>query len=173
MQKNFFQQFILNKIKFILGVGVILYIVYSIYQIYFYFPNIDFTAMQLKTLNNEEIQIDKKQLNSAIIVFFQTWCGSCVGEMNLVQRHYSEFKFTNIYFITDEPIKKVLKLKRRWQLDSLNIFVSKESLSSLGIKAFPTSYIVRNNKIVETHKGSFIDESNFEDELFHLKKILK
>lgn len=173
MLNKFFQHLTMDKIKTLLWLGIFVYLVYSIYQIYFYIPDINFTTIQLKTLDNQDIQLREEQLNSAIIFFFQTWCGPCLSEMNLFQRHCTDFKFTNVYFITDEPIEKVLKLKQRWQLDSLNIFISPNSLSSLGIQAFPTCYIIKKNKVVETHKGSFIDESNYEDELYHLQNILK
>lgn len=162
-----------QKLKIILFLVMAVYFGYRVYQIYFYTPAIEFDKLKLKTLNNQPHIFNSKHLQSSIIIFFQTWCGPCVAEMKLIQKHYSQFQFTNIYFISDEPIEKLNRLKQHLHLDSLNILYSEDKLENIGIQAFPTSYILKNNKIIETHKGIFIDESNLEDEIFHLKEMLQ
>ncbi len=162
-----------EQIKFVVLIAIALYFGYRAYQVFFYVPHIHLQSMKLYNLQNQKTKIDISERNSAIIIFFQTWCGPCVQEMQLIQKYYSEFNFTKIYFISDESSEKVLNLKNRLHLDSLNIYLSNEPLSSLGIKVFPIIYIIKKDKIVETHKGAFIDKSNFEDEIFHLKKILQ
>lgn len=160
-------------IKRILFIGALLYVLIKIYQIYFYIPDLNFCELKLKTLDNKNINSEILVKDRSIIVFFQTWCGPCIAEMKIIQKHYSEFQFTNIYFISDEPIEKLNGLKLRLRLDSLNIIHSDNKLENIGIQAFPTIYVLKNNKILETYKGALIDESNWEDEIFHLKKLLQ
>lgn len=162
-----------EKIKFILLITIAVYFSYRAYKIYFHTPEIDFKNLQLKTLDNQKFSLQSKDDKSAIIIFFQTWCGPCVNEMKLIQKHFSEFNFTKIYLISDENTEKILSLKHRLKSDSLNFLHSEMPLESIDIEAFPTTYIIKNNKIIEKHKGTFMDENNFEDEIFHLKKTLE
>lgn len=159
------------KIKITVLLLIALYFLYNAYKIYFYTPEIDFQEIPLITLEGQKAAVDAK--SSAVVVFFQTWCVPCIAEMNLVQKHFTEFNFTKIYFISDESPEKIQSLKHRFHLDSLNFLYSEKNLADIGINAFPTAFIVKDNKIIEKHKGVFIDESNFEDEIFHLKEMLK
>ncbi len=162
-----------EKVKIFVLLIIAMYFGYRSYKIFFYNPDIDFEKMQLKTLDNKNFQLNHTHLQSTIIVFFQTWCGPCVSEMKLIQKNYRMFSFTKIYFISDESSEKLYALKNRLRLDSVNILFYHEKLVSIGIESFPTSYIIKNNEIMETHKGAFIDENNFEGEIFHLQKILE
>lgn len=146
---------------------------YQVYKIFFYTPDIPFQKLTFLNIHHDTIHLQPDTTHSAIIVFFQTWCGPCIAEMKLIQTHYNDFSFTKIYFISDEPLHKLSALTLRLRLDSLQVLQSTTSLKDLGIQVFPTSYILKQGQILETHKGSFIDESNFEDELFHLKEMLK
>ncbi|HPQ08042.1 MAG TPA: redoxin domain-containing protein [Bacteroidia bacterium] len=161
------------KILFAILILIAIYSGYRAYQIIFYTPDIKFEELSLKTLNNKKININPSTLKSSIIIFFQTRCAPCVQEIKLFQKNYSLFRFTSLYFISDESPEKILSLKKRFHLDSLNFLISTESLQSIGIQSFPTTYIIKNGKIIETHKGTFIDETNFEDELFHIKEMLE
>jgi len=161
------------KILFAIFIFIAIYFGYKAYRIIYYTPNIKFENLSLKTLNNKKININPSLEKSSIIIFFQTWCAPCVQEMIFLQKNYSQFRFTSLYFISDESTEKILSLKKKFHLDSLNFLICTEPLQDLGIQSFPTTYILKNGKIIETHKGTFIDKTNFEDELFHLKEILK
>ncbi len=161
------------KIRIIIFLLIAAYFGYKAYQTFFYTTEIEWKKLSLKTLNNQPKVLSEQDLSSAIIIFFQTWYPPCIAEMRLIQKHSQDFQFTNIYFITDEEIEKVESLKNRFHLYNLNFLISENNLQTLGIDAFPSVYIVRNNKIIESHKGAIIDETNFEDELYHLKKLLK
>jgi len=161
------------KLQFIVFLIIAVFFLYRFYRVYFYSPEIDFQKLKLQSLNGNSQSLSSQDLNATIIVFFQTWCAPCIAEMSLVQKHFTEFKFVKIYFVTDEESNKVIHLKQRLKLDSLNFLISDEKLPNIGIEAFPTAYILKNGKIVESHKGAFIDESNFEDELYHLKELTK
>lgn len=161
------------KIKIAIFILIAIYFGYKAYRTFFYTPEIEWKNLSLKTLNNQTKVLNEQDLSSAIIIFFQTWCPPCIAEMRLIQKHSRDFQFTKIYFITDEEVEKVISLKQRFHLDDLNFLISDESLETIGIQAFPSIYILKDNQIVESHKGAFIDETNFEDELYHLKKLLK
>lgn len=161
------------KIQFVVFLMIALFFIYRLYRIYYYIPKMDFQKLEFQSLDGNTQSLSSQDLNATILVFFQTWCAPCIAEMSLIQKHFDEFKFVKIYFVSDEDKAKILHLKQRFKLDSLNFLISNEKLTNIGIEAFPTVYVLKNKKIVESHKGAFIDESNFEDELYHLKELLK
>ncbi|GIV26837.1 MAG: hypothetical protein KatS3mg027_0651 [Bacteroidia bacterium] len=162
-----------DKIKIAILIFIAVFFLYRAYRIYFYTPDIDFSSLKLKDLSGKEVALNISDLDKTMVVCFQTWCSPCVAEMQLVQKHFEKFKFLTIYFITDESEVKVESLKRRLKLDSLNFLISVEPLSELGIESFPTIFILKDGQIIEKHKGAIVDESNLEDEIFHLNEMLK
>ncbi|MCX7728172.1 MAG: TlpA family protein disulfide reductase [Bacteroidia bacterium] len=150
------------------------YFVYHFYYTYVYFPNLTPSDFSLKTMNNNTVSTDTLLSNkNTIIIFFQTWCGPCIQEMRLLNKHKNDFYFTNMYFITDESHEKVRRTISKFQLDSSHILLSEKSFKEMGISAFPTSYFFKNGLCIEKQKGSWIDMSNYEDALFHVRKMFQ
>lgn len=161
-------------IKFIKPLIILLmagYLVYHFYSAYYYIAEIDSSQLSLKTLKGEDVNADTLLNKKSIIVFFQTWCASCIHEMKLVNAHSTDFDFIDIYFVTDEPIEKVQHLIKKFQLNNINVLLSNQSMEDMRITAFPTSYMYKNGICIEKHKGMWIDESNYEDEMYHLRMI--
>lgn len=162
-----------QKIITIIWIIIALYFAYRASRIFFYTPSLDFEKISFQTLDKEKVSLTSQQLHSTIIIFFQTWCAPCIAEMRLFQAHHKDFQFTNVYFVSDEPIDKVRALKEHMHLDSINILISEKPLQDIGIEVFPTVYVIKDKQIIEKHRGAFIDDSNIEDEIYHLKQILQ
>lgn len=159
--------------KTVILIIIALYLFFKLYFVYYYIPDINFAQLPLYSLTGEQKETDSITKNTAVIIFFQTWCGTCIQEMILINKMYKKLDFTNVYFITDESIEKTEKMKAKYGLHHINILKCSASFKKIGIEAFPTIYLIKNNSILEKHKGNIIDEQNIEDEIYHLKKLLQ
>jgi len=163
-----------KRIKFIKPLLISLvagYLIYHFYSAYYYIADIDASDLSLKTLKGESVSADTILNGKTIVVFFQTWCAPCIQEMRLINSRSPDFNFVKICFITDESPQKVKQLIERMHITNVQILLSDKALTDIGITAFPTTYFFKGKKCVEKHKGTWIDESNYEDELYHLKKL--
>jgi len=94
--------------------------------------------------SNKKVSINDLKGNVIIVSFFQTWCGPCaqeIDELNAlsVALRADHFK---ILCISDEDKDLINGYEKR--LSTLNVFFahSKESLASLGIHVYPTTYLL-------------------------------
>ncbi|GAB4204907.1 MAG: hypothetical protein Fur0023_13210 [Bacteroidia bacterium] len=160
-----------RTIKLLIFIGAAGYLLFYFYRAYFYVSTIHPFQLSLKTLELKNVSADSILNEKVILIFFQTWCRPCIQEMQLINKHAEEFNFVKIYFITDESPEKVKHLLERVQGKNIFVLLSDKALSEIGITAFPTAYFFKDKKCLEKHKGVWIDDSNFEDAMYHLRMI--
>ncbi len=109
--------------------------------------------------------------NVVIVSFFQTWCGTCAGEIPALQELVTELnsgKF-KILYISDEDINLINSYKKQFNAANILFAHSPKSLAGLGIYVYPTTYLL--NK-----KGSVINSKlegyNWGLEKETIKKLL-
>ena len=92
------------------------------------------------------------------INMWATWCGSCVSEMPSLQKFYDNYKEQiDFYFITqsDTPPKVAAFLQKHNYRLPMH-FISREDSNNAIYQlsnSIPTSYIIKNGKIIWKHTG--------------------
>jgi len=100
-------------------------------------------------------QFDPNTLKETVFIvsYFQTWCSDCVKEQPELMKLQKQFAGKNfkILMVTDESMDKINAFKQKFG-DGLNIFQLKEPIKSIGIKRFPTTYLINKKGEVVVSK---------------------
>jgi thiol-disulfide isomerase/thioredoxin len=101
----------------------------------------------LLTSSKTKTTINDLKGNVIIVSFFQTWCGSCIQEMYTFDELITTVNSPNfkILCISDEDTNRILTLQQRFSQGKIRFANSGESLSSLGIFVYPTTYLLNKN----------------------------
>lgn len=89
-----------------------------------------------------------------IVSYFQTWCSDCVKEQPELQKLQQRFGSDSllVLMVSDEPPEKIAAFKAQFQ-SNLKFYHTSVSLKKdLGIKGFPTTYLLNKQSIVEDMK---------------------
>jgi len=108
-------------------------------------PKMEFNNKELLlTVNNAKTTINHLKGNVVIVSFFQTWCGSCIQEMHTFNELITTINSPNlkIICISDEDTNRIMALQNRFSTTKILFANSGESLSSLGIYVYPTTYLL-------------------------------
>jgi cytochrome c biogenesis protein CcmG/thiol:disulfide interchange protein DsbE len=111
-------------------------------------PKMKFQASELLlTGNNSKTTINDLKGNVVIVSFFQTWCGPCIGEMYDFDELLATVNSPNlkILCISDEDTDRINMLQSRFTPGKIMFAYSAESLASLGIHVYPTTYLLNKN----------------------------
>ena len=97
--------------------------------------------------NNTKTTINDLKGNVVIVSFFQTWCGPCIQEMYVFDELLATVNSSNfkILCISDEGADRIDMLQSRFTANKIMFAHSAESLSSLGIHVYPTTYLLNKN----------------------------
>lgn len=100
----------------------------------------------------EHVVFDQGSLKGKVVIasYFQTWCSDCVKEqpdLQKLQDHFGKDKLT-VLMISDEPHEKIAAFKTMFG-SQLGFYKSASGLKQdLGIKAFPTTFLLdRKGKV--------------------------
>ncbi len=107
----------------------------------------------LLTGSNTKTTINALKGNVVIVSFFQTWCGPCIQEMYVFDELLAAVNSPNfkILCISDEGADRINMLQSRFTPDKIMFAHSAESLSSLGIHVYPTTYLLnKNGEVVQS-----------------------
>jgi len=100
-------------------------------------------------------QFDPNTLKETVFIvsYFQTWCSDCVKEQPELMKLQKQFAGKNfkILMVTDESMDKINAFKQKFGA-GLNIFQLKEPIKSIGIKRFPTTYLINKKGEVVVSK---------------------
>ena|GEM_PF-1445626 len=96
--------------------------------------------------------LDVKSLKGKVVIvsYFQTWCSDCVKEqpdLQKLQDHFGKDKLT-VLMVSDEPVEKITAFKTMFG-SQLGFYKSASGLKQdLGIRAFPTTFLLdRSGKV--------------------------
>ncbi|HQV79299.1 MAG TPA: TlpA disulfide reductase family protein [Chitinophagales bacterium] len=109
---------------------------------------------------DETTFMDDKQQNFSIqdfddkvvlVSFFQTWCVDCRKELLELEALQNKFpKELKVLIISDEPFEK-LNSAKSFLNSQLSFYTCNQSLKSIGIYRFPTTYLInKSGKIVKS-----------------------
>ena len=129
------------------------------------------TSELLLTGNNTKTTIGQLKGNVVIVSFFQTWCGPCIQEMYVFDELLASVNSPNlkILCISDEGTDRINSLQSRFNSGKILFANSAESLSSLGIHVYPTTYLLNKKGEVILSK---LEGYNWEQEKERIKKLL-
>jgi thiol-disulfide isomerase/thioredoxin len=108
-------------------------------------PEMKFQTSELNvTGSNTKTTINSLKGNVVIVSFFQTWCGPCIQEMYVFDELLASVNTPNlkILCVSDEDTNRINKLQSRFTPDKILFAHSDNSLSSLGIHVYPTTYLL-------------------------------
>ena len=108
-----------------------------------------------------------KDKEVVVLNIFASWCGPCEKEFPDMEKTYQKYKdkmeivAVSGDLVLDE-MEDMVKYKEEHNL-SFPIGMKNESIDSLKIGGFPTTYIIdRNGRIVFSQSGAFLHEGDFE-----------
>ena len=108
-----------------------------------------------------------KDKEVVVLNIFASWCGPCKKEFPDMEKTYQKYKdkmeivAVSGDLVLDE-MEDMVKYKEEHNLSFL-IGMKNESIDSLKVGGFPTTYIIdRNGRIVFSQSGAFLHEGDFE-----------
>lgn len=124
-------------------VGLALFLAYFLKR-KFIVPTINTETLQLKTYQNNNIQLSDYKGKVLVINFWQTWCGPCISEMKDLNDMSNQWEDIVVLAVSDESEVEIASFAKKYQ--NIN-FVSIESMSDANITQFPTTYILNKKGI--------------------------
>ena len=135
-------------------------------------PQMKFQTTELVlTGSQKKTTINNLKGNVVIVSFFQTWCGPCIHEMYIFEKMATTINSTNFktICISDEEKDHIMMLQSRFSPDKVLFAQSAESIASLGIHVYPTTYLL--NKKGEVIKSK-LEGYDWGMETETIKKLL-
>jgi thiol-disulfide isomerase/thioredoxin len=141
---SFFQK---NKklIDILFWVGLIGFAVYKFgYQRMA--PSVDFAQLEMVDATGKTYTRDTFTGKNVFVNFYQSWCGPCMQEMPFLDNAAAQLRQDNFVFIavSDESFELINRVQAKSGTQML-FLQAKESLSDLGIRAYPTSYLLNTH----------------------------
>jgi thiol-disulfide isomerase/thioredoxin len=117
-------------------------------------PSIKFKETALTTIDsNQLISVADYKGKVVIVSCYQTWCIDCAREtpvLNQLATQINSDQFRVIY-ISDEDAEKVNMFRQRFASGSILFTKSPKAMSDLGIRSFPTTYLLnKKGEVVKT-----------------------
>lgn len=135
-------------------------------------PKMEFQTNELLlTGNNTKTSINALQGDVVIVSFFQTWCGPCIQEMHIFDEMLATVNSPGfkILSISDEDTGRINMFRSRYTAGSILFAHSAESLASLGIHVYPTTYLLNKKGEVILSK---LEGYNWAIEKERIEKLL-
>ena len=111
-------------------------------------PEMKFQSEVLTAIDSNYItSIAAMKGNVIIVSCYQTWCGDCAREtpgLNELATKINSSQFTVLY-ISDEPEEKVNKFRQRFASDKILFVKTGKRISELGIRSFPSTFLLNKN----------------------------
>lgn len=145
---------------------------YKIVKRYLMIPKMTFQSEALTTVDSKDtISIAALKGNVVIVSCYQTWCGDCAREtpvLNELAENTNSSRFTVLY-ISDEPEEKVNRFRKRFVSDKIRFTKSEKRLGELGIRSFPSTFLLNTKgEVIQTKLEGY----NWLQEEEKIKKLL-
>jgi thiol-disulfide isomerase/thioredoxin len=117
-------------------------------------PAMQFAAAPLtRIMDGKATTIAEYRGKVVIVSCFQTWCIDCAREtpvLNELAGKMPADQFRVVY-VSDEPVDKIAGFNARFSSGNIVFTQSPQSLSTLGISVFPTTYLMnKKGEVVKT-----------------------
>jgi thiol-disulfide isomerase/thioredoxin len=160
------------NITTIMAILLLAFAVYRIVRRYVMIPKMTFQSELLTGIDsNYTTSIEALKGNVVIVSCYQTWCGDCAREtpvLNELAEKINSPKLTVLY-ISDEPQEKVNRFRKRFQSERIVYTKSEKRLAALGIRSFPSTFLLNKRGEVTETKLEGYDWLQEEDKI---KKLL-
>ncbi len=107
-------------------------------------------SFDLKSINNEEINLSKLKGKPTVLNFWFTTCIPCIEEMpvlnQIMNKYKDEVNFVSVTFETKKSVETFLKTHK---FNFIQIAGATEFINKLGIKNFPKNVFIDKNGIVK------------------------
>lgn len=133
------------NITTIIGILLLAFVGYRLAKRFLMLPKMTFQSEVLTAIDsNYTTSIEALIGNVVIVSCYQTWCVDCVREtpvLNELAEKINSSKFTVLY-ISDESEEKVNKFRKRFAADKILFTKSEKRLADLGIRSFPSTFLL-------------------------------
>jgi thiol-disulfide isomerase/thioredoxin len=142
-----------SYIKIIIIVLIILFLGYR----FFYNKEVPALPIQNTILSNaegKELMLSKLINEVYIVSFFKSWCGDCrreLPELEALQEAVGGESALRIFLVSDEDWTKINQVKTHSK-STLDFYQSSKTLKEIGIKRYPTTYLIDKNGNIVTAK---------------------
>lgn len=117
-------------------------------------PGMKFYSEVLHVIdNNQQTSLKDLRGNVLLVSCYQTWCIDCARETPVINElagviHSEKFK---VIYISDEEAGKVNAFRQRFASDKILFTQYPAGLGSIGIRAFPTTFLLnKKGTVVKT-----------------------
>jgi peroxiredoxin len=129
-------------------------------------PALDF---QLTDLDGRTVSLLQYQGHPVLLNFWAVWCGPCKEEMPLILERYRQYQPDLIVLAVDQgdSAEDVRRYVDEAQLTFPVLLDEASALGELyGIYAYPTTFFVDANGVIQAVEVGSMDETTIDDDLF-------
>ncbi|MCW3104313.1 MAG: Redoxin domain protein [Bacteroidetes bacterium] len=148
--------FIKKVLPYLLAL-TILAVVAWFYKAYKMVPSLPVYDHELINEQGNKIKISDLKGHYVLISYFQTWCGTCAKELpgiDALQMSIGKDKLS-VLIVSDEPEEKILRFKERF-CNTLDYYRTDKPLIDLGIRVFPTTYLLnKKGEVILSNLDAF------------------
>ena len=131
-----------KAIKPLLLVGIIVFLALKIRN-HFFIPDLPIGKTSLISENGEKLDIEQMEEPYLLISCVQSWCGDCIREtpsIQALQEKIGKEKLA-VVMMSDEEWGKIRRFSELSH-SNLPIWQSEKSLADLGVRVFPTTWLL-------------------------------
>lgn len=132
------------KRLFVLSILLIALLVAAwFYKAYRIVPTLPAYENSLINEQGQMVKLSDLKGKYVLITYFQTWCGSCIKELptiDALQQQVGKDKLS-VMIVSDEPMGKIMAFKER-HCNTLDYYQSDKTFPDIGIRIFPTTYLL-------------------------------
>jgi peroxiredoxin len=147
----------MKKIIPVFGILIFLLIAAWLYKSYKMVPELPAYDHNLISEKGTSVKISDFKGQFVLISYFQTWCGSCIRELPEIDALQQKVGKENlrVLVVSDEPLEKVLRFKEKY-CNTLDYYTT-QPFPDLGIRVFPTTYLLNRNGDVVLSKLDYFN----------------
>lgn len=137
-------------------------------------PKIPIDKTELFDESGNKVSLTDNKGRVMIISYFQSWCGDCrreQPELEALQQAVGGEDKLKIFLVSDEDWSKINTVKEATKTN-LTFYKSEKGLKEIGIRRFPTTYLLnKNGEVVEAKvEGIHWNTKEIQDEILKLNE---
>lgn len=155
----------MHKAGWMLKVALLAVLVFfSLRKMYHHFvaPSFPHAGTAYLSMSGEKVELPGDRF--VLVSFFQTWCRDCVSELPHIRNLLAKTGTgkLSVMMVSDEEIPKLEAFRSRWNVEVPIVRPGNQSLSDMGIRVFPTTYLLSPSGEVLMSKTEGYDWDNEE-----------